>query len=156
MANDTSMCRSSFLRWTVLFNSWSVYWTLCLTSFLCWIGIESQTHKVILEQLCAKMSPEQLRANDLATLKVAFNYTTSEVRKLQSKQEGILWFTKFKVWLDMGITSRRYSKRFGFDHVMLCIKGGLALGGMIRCEICLHPCSRMYVMMSRSKRTCRP
>ena len=59
-------------------------------------------------------------------LKGAFNCTTTEVRKLQSKQEGILAFTKFKVWLDMGIISCPYDKRFDFDHAMLCIKGGLS------------------------------
>ena len=119
------------------------------------IGKAREEHnEAILEQLRAKMSPGQLKANDLATPKKdASSWLTILLLKLENyslnKREfydsislRYRWTPKYlpSVWPG--------GKRFDVDYAMSCMKGGLSIESMTKCKIRSHRCSRMYVVMS--------
>ena len=111
-------------------------------------------NEAILEQLRAKKSPGQLKANDLATPKKgASSWLTILLLKLENYSPNnrdfydslslrYPWTPKYlpSVWPG--------GKRFDVDYAMSCMKGGLSIGSMTKCKIRSHRCSRMYVMMS--------
>ena len=111
-------------------------------------------NEAILEQLRAKMSPGQLKANDLATPKKGTsswltilplkleNYNLNKREFYDSISLRYCWTPKYlpSVWPG--------GKRFDVDYAMSCMKGGLSIGSMTKCKIRSYRCSRMYVMMS--------
>ena len=125
------------------------------------VKARKEHNEAILQQLRAKMSPEQLRANDLAMLKGASSWLTT----LPLKSEN--YNLNKREFYDSLSLRYRWTPKVPpvYVHVardstsiMRCRvrRVGLSIGSMTKCEICSHRCSRMYAMMSRSNHICRP
>ena len=85
--------------------------------------------EAILEQLCVKMSPEQLRANDRAMLKGTSSWLTtlplkSENYNLNKREFYDSLSLRYRWTLKYLPSVCPCGKRFDVDHAMSCMKGG--------------------------------
>lgn len=125
------------------------------------VKAREEHNEAILEQLPANVSPEQLRANNLATLTGPSSWLTTLPRKSENhnlnKREFYHSLSLRYHWTQKYLPSVcPRDKRFDVDHAMSCMKSGFVHKGMTKCEICSQHCSSMDVRMSRSNHTCRP
>ena len=116
----------------------------------------------ILQQLSEKMSPEQLRANDLAKIKDALSWLTTLPLKSENfnlnKREFYDAFSLTHNWKLKYLPSTcPCGKRFDVDHAVSCRKGGFVLRSCwTTFETCSHPYSWTYAMILRWSHTLRP